>query len=97
MCAGSLEDKVKSGPFFSLLSLSSWLLRMEELGGGAYRRGCQVQPTQHIPFGSRGWVAGATSAPTWWRGETGLLIETQLSAMRTKEDRSRRERQGEPA
>ena len=83
--------------FLFTLSLSSWLLRMEELGGGTYGRGCQVQPTQHIPFGSRGWVAGATSALMWWHGETGLLVETQLSAMRTKEDRSRRERPGEPA
>lgn len=70
---------------------------MEELGGGTYGRGCQVQPTQHIPFGSRGWMAGATSAATWWREETGLLVETQLSVMRTKEDWSRRERWGEPA
>ena len=35
-------------------------------------------------------MAGATSAAMWWCEETGLLVETHFSVMRTKENWSRR-------
>ena len=60
--------------FLFTFSLSSWLLRMEELGGGTHSRECQVQPTQNLPFSARGCMAGATSAATWrWRTQGCLL------------------------